>query len=578
MKYRAALVLVIVAAAVGGVSIARNHLDREKAPVSTSRPFVSFEDVSDSAGITFKHYSGARGRKYMPETVGSGVAFLDFNGDGRLDLFYVNSTDWPDAKDRRPHYPALYRNDGPKGFTDVTAQAGLKINVYGQGAAVGDFDNDGRPDIYLTCIGPNFLYRNRGDGTFEDVTKTAGVAGRPVDPGGMQYKWSSSAAWCDYDKDGIADLFVCNYVRWTPKTDVFCTSRGGQKAYCAPNNYEGLPSSLYRGLGDGRFEDVSAKTGILSSIGKALGAVVADFNGDGWPDIAVTNDTSPNFLFISEKGNRFREVGVEAGIAYSDTGHAKAGMGIDSADFNNDGKLDLLTGNFSNEALSLYANDGLGQFADVAYPRGVAEPSLPFLTFGLMFCDFDLDGRQDILTANGHIDDYVHQSDALITYEERPLIYRNEGDRFREVGLSAGPAPKKQLVGRGCAWGDYDLDGDPDVAIVSNNKRGYLWRNESSGKTWVGLKLQGVKSTRDGWGAVIRATAGNIVQRFEMSGGGSFLSQRQIWPLIGLNGRGEAERIEIDWPSGQKTLVNNLKAGRYYTVVEGQDGVSAPVP
>ncbi len=578
MKYRTALGFSILVALVVGVSLARKGFNKPRTDGSPSIPAppVTFEDVSASAGIAFRHYSGALGRKYMPETVGSGVAFLDFDGDGYLDLFYVNSTDWPNARNPKPHYSALYRNDGKGKFTDVTARAGLRINVYGQGIAVGDYDNDGRPDLYVTCIGPNFLYRNRGDGTFEDVTKKAGVVGRPVEPGGMRFKWSSTAAWCDYDKDGIVDLFVCNYVKWTPETDVFCTSRGGQKAYCAPNNYEGLPSTLYRGLGGGRFEDVSGQTGIASNIGKALGVVVADLNADGWPDIAVTNDTSPNFLFFSEGGKRFRESGVEAGIAYSDSGHAKAGMGLDSADFNNDGKPDLLTGNFSNEALSLYSNNGRGLFTDVAYPSGVAEPSLPFLTFGLMFFDFDLDGRQDILTANGHIDDYVHQSDALITYEERPLLYRNEGARFREVGLSSGPALSQRLVGRGCAWGDYDLDGDPDVAIVSNNKRGYLWRNEASEKTWVGLKLQGVESTRDGWGAVVRAVTGNVTQRIELSGGGSFLSQRQIWPLIGLNQAGTLDRLEIDWPSGRKTVLTNLPAGRYHTIVEGQE--ATPVP
>ena len=538
-------------------------------------PSVTFSDVSEKAGITFKHCSGAIGKKYMPETVGSGVAFIDFDGDGKPDLIYINSTDWPNNPNKKPHYPALYRNNGDGTFTDATERAGLKIDVYGQGVAVGDFDNDGRPDIYITCIGPNHLFKNNGNGTFTDVTKSAGVEGVPVEPGGIEFKWSSSSTFCDYDKDGIPDLFVCNYVHWTPATDVLCTSRGGKKAYCAPNNYEGLSPTLYKGLGNGKFKDVSAETGILGHVGKSLGVVVADFNGDGWPDIAVTNDTSPNFMFISDHGKHFAETATEAGIAYSDSGSAKAGMGIDAGDFLNSGKPGILTGNFSKECLSLFVNNGSAQFKDEAYPNGVAQPSLLFLTFGLFFFDYDQDGQLDILTANGHIDDYVHESDSAITYKERPLLYHNEGGKFVEVGQKSGQALQKKLVGRGCAWGDYDMDGSPDIAFVSNNEGGYLWHNDVSRKTgWIGLRLQGVKSTRDGWGAVIHVTGGGRTQRFEVYGGGSFLSQRQLWPLIGLNRAEKAETIDIYWPSGTKTHVVNLAAGQYFECVEGKD----PVP
>lgn len=559
--------------------------NNQKTTLGNGEPFgveqspVTFDDATQQVGIKFRHQSGAQGKKYMPETVGSGVAFLDYNNDGKLDLFYVNSTDWKNAKNPKPHYPALYHNNGDGTFSDVTEKAGLKKNDYGQGAAIGDYNNDGYSDIYLTCIGPNRLYRNNKDGTFTEVTKEAGVVGVPVQPGGITYKWSSSAAWCDYNKDGNPDLFVCSYVHWTPETDVFCTSRGGKKAYCAPHNYQGLPSTLYRGNGDGTFTDVSKETGILQHSGKSLGIVIKDFNQDGWQDIAVTNDTTPNFLFINEDGKRFKEIGLEAGIAVTEAGQPKAGMGIDSADFQNNGKPGILTGNFSKECLSLYTNDGTAQFQDVAHPLGVAEPSIQFLTFGLFFFDYDLDGWQDILTANGHIDDYVHESDAMITYKERPLLYHNEGGSFRELGKTSGAALQLQIVGRGCAWGDYDTDGDPDIAIVSNNGKGYLWRNTPSKKNqWIGIKLRGTKSTRDAWGAVVRVTANGFTQRYENYGGGSFLSQRQPWILLGLKDATSVSSIEIDWLSGEKTKIGTMPAGKYYLIEEGTSEARPLVP
>jgi hypothetical protein len=540
---------------------------------------ISFSDITAKAGIDFTHYSGAKGKKYMPETVGGGIAFIDFDNDGKLDLLFINSTDWPNSPNPKPHYPALYHNNGDGSFTEVTAASGLKIDVYGMGAAIGDYDNDGWADIFLTCIGPNHLFHNNHNGTFTDVTAKAGVAGVPVDPGGLRFKWSSSATWCDYDKDGVPDLLVCQYVKWTPTTDVFCTSRGGQKAYCAPNNYEGVACTLYHGKGSGTFEDVTEKAGILPHVGKSLGVIVADLNGDGWPDIAITNDTAANFLFLNEKGTHFREVGTEFGFAYPVTGVPKAGMGIDMADYMNDGRMGLAIGNFSKECVTLFANDGTALMSDQAYPLGVAQPSLPFLTFGLFFFDADMDGRQDLLTANGHIDTYVHESDAMITYAERPLFYHNTGKGFSEIGQKAGPALQTQLVGRGCAWGDVDLDGYPDIAIVSNNGKGYLWHNDTPHNNgWIGLKLRGTKSTRDAWGAKVQVTAGALKQSFQIYGGGSFIGQRQIWPLIGLGSSQQADRIEIEWPSGEKTQLRSLASGHYYEIVEGQQTANAVKP
>jgi len=545
-------------------------------PVSASESKgFNFSDVTKDAGITFKHYNGAKGKKYMPETVGSGVAFLDYNHDNKLDLFFVNSTDW-DVSDAKPHYPALYRNDGNGKFTDVTAAAGLNKNDYGMGATVGDYNNDGFPDIYLTNIGVNRLYKNNGNGKFTDVAQEAGVQGIAIEPGGVRWKWSSSAAWCDFNKDGIPDLFVCNYVRWTPKTDVYCTVRGGnKKSYCAPHNFEGTPAVLYQGRKDGTFEDVSEKMGIAKNVGKGFGVIAADFNADGWTDLAVTNDTSPNFLYLSEEGKRFKEVGIENGFAYPDYGQPKAGMGIDFADFEGKGVPGLLTGNFAREALSLYLNDGTGVLKDDAYPRGVAQPSLLFLTFGLFFFDADLDGWADIFTANGHIDDFVSESDAMITYKERSLLFRNTGGgKFVEVGEKSGAAITRKVVGRGCAWGDFDGDGDPDIALVANNEGGFLFRNDTAhGNGWIGIALQGTKSTRDGWGAIVRVTAGGRTQTFHKYGGGSFVSSNQGALLIGLNGAKTAETIEIDWLSGEKTRFQNIAAGRSITIIEGQQEV-----
>lgn len=567
MRARAALLSAFCAAAAAGCGPARSI------PVS-SRPRtpVTFRDVSAESGISFQHRSGARGKKYMPETVGSGCAFLDYDGDGRLDLFYINSTDWP-GPGAASHYPALYRNKGDGTFQDVTRAAGLALNVYGMGACVADYDNDGDADLFLTCIGPNHLFRNDGRGRFRDVTAEAGVAGRPVEPGGLKWKWSSSAAWVDYDRDGLLDLFVENYVKWTPATDPFC-GVPGQKAYCAPNSFEGVASLLYRNLGAGRFQDVSDRTGIAEHVGKSFGIAVSDYNHDGWPDLAVSNDTKENFLFINREGRGFEERGLEAGIAVSPGGTARAGMGIDAADWRNDGTFGLVIGNFSREGLALYQGPAAGQgnqFREVSYPANIGETSLLSLTFGVFFFDFDLDGRQDIFAANGHIDDFVHTRDSMVRYEQPPLLYRGEREnRFTEVTSQSGPAMTARRVLRGCAHGDVDDDGDPDVAVVWNNRRGELWRNEGgSGARWIGLRLRGTKSNRDGIGALVRVTAGGTTQSAYRHSGGSFLSDHDPRLVFGLGGAARADKIAVEWPSGQAAEFTNVEQGRYYDLVEG---------
>lgn len=570
---------------------------------SPNPPAVRFVEISQQVGIDFRHENGAAGKKYMPETMGSGVALFDYDNDGWLDLLFVNGTHWPEnraprAARRAPHAtPRLYRNRGDGTFTDVTREAGLDIELYGMGIAVGDYDNDGWPDLYLTALGPNVLLHNeafRRSGVqafregkperlnprtpehrvFRDVTRQAGVEGRSVPGFGLRWKWSTSAAWLDYDKDGRLDLFVCNYVEWSPKTDIFCGYQG-VKGYCAPHAYPGVPCTLYRNEGDGRFRDVSEETGIrgAKAAGKSLGVAVADFNDDGWPDIAVANDTWPNFLFINEEGRRFVESGVDAGIAFGESGKAKAGMGIDAADWNNCGRFGLLIGNFYAESLSLYENDGRGYFTDQARPSGLAEASFHFLTFGLFFFDFDLDGRLDALTANGHIDDQVAMAGIPeLTYEERMQLYRNlGGGKFAEVGEACGPDMAAKQVGRGAAFGDVDNDGDLDFALLSNGRRGLLYRNEGgNANRWIRFRLVGVKSNRDGIGALVRVTVGEVTQSQCVRSGGSYLSESQRELTFGLGTAEQIDRVEVRWPSGEVTVISPLQANRQYVVTEGR--------
>jgi hypothetical protein len=574
--------MVAVALAIGGALVGlRGRGARLLGSRETAAAPISFEDVTTAAGIRFAHHNGAFGKKYMPETVGSGVAFLDYDGDGWLDLLYIDSSSWPERPSLKTTHPVLYRNMGDGTFTDLTRRAGLEFQQYGMGVAAGDFDNDGLTDLYFTALGPNRLFRNRGDGTFENVTARAGVAGMNVQPGGVKWKWSTSASWVDYDRDGRLDLMVLNYVKWMPENDVWC-GEPQAKGYCPPVTYEGLPMSLYRNLGNGHFVDVSRITGISKALGKGFGIATADYDGDGWTDVAVANDTEANLLFMNRGGRAFDERGVESGIALAESGRARAGMGVDCGDWRNDGRFGLLIGNFAREGLALYANyggTGTPSLREEAHKAGLGDSSLMSLTFGAFFFDFDNDGWLDAFAANGHIDDFVNSRDSQITYEQRPLVYRNTGDGgFSEMGTRMGPAMQTRIVARGAAAGDVDNDGDPDVALVWNGRKGLLWRNDGGNRNnWIGILLEGRRSNRDGIGAVVHVRAGGITRTATRKSGGSFLSESQPRLLFGLGDNTQAD-VEVRWPSGEVTRLPRLGSRHYYRLIEGRATASPGLP
>ena len=540
---------------------------------------VTFKEVSPSVGINFTHENGAAGKKNMPETVGSGVAFLDYDNDGWQDVLIVNGTNWPGDKPRHTTMH-LYHNNKNGTFTDVTSQAGLAVEMYGMGVAVGDYDNDGFEDLYITAIGANHLYHNNGNGTFTDVTPTAGVEGKPVANLPLKWKWSATAGWIDYDNDGKLDLLVCQYVKWSPELNQWC-GHNGIRGYCPPNTFEGSHLTLYHNEGNGRFKDVTREMGLLDiALGKSFGIGIADFNGDGFIDIAITNDTWANFLLMNEGGKHFAEKGVESGIATGEVGHYKAGMGIDVADWRNNGKFSILIGNFAGEGLSLFERDGPAGpdvlFTDNSHQAGLAGPSLPYLTFGLFFFDYDLDGYQDAFTADGYIDDVVATYNSMLSFKERPMVFHNQkGTGFTEIGEKLGLTDK--VVGRGAASGDFDNDGSLDIALVDNGGQFRLYRNQRNNQNhWIRFRLEGVRANRDGIGALVKVTANGVTQSQYVHSGGSFLSESQRQLTFGLGAANQAEHIEIIWPGGSTDRADNLQADRQYLITEGQGSKPDP--
>ena len=530
---------------------------------------VVFTDVTESAGIRFTHNTGAFGAKYMPETFGSGALWLDADGDGWQDLLLVNGAPWP-GRNEAATPAALYRNDGDGTFTDVTHGSGLDAALYGLGGAAADFDNDGHVDVYLTALGPNRLFRGAGDGTFTDVTEAAGVG----DPG-----FSTAALWFDYDRDGHLDLFVGNYVRWTPETDLFCSLTGDAKSYCTPESYQGQSGTLYRNRGDSTFEDVTEAAGVRAPSSKALGAVMLDHDDDGWMDLFVANDTQPDQLFENRGDGTFEDVGVLAGVAFSDAGVARAGMGADAADYDGSGRPDLVIGHFSTEMMALYHNEGNGLFIDEGPRSAIGRATLPTLTFGCFFFDFDLDGWPDVFAANGHVADDVERVQTRITYAQPPQLFRNDGGRFEEVD-APGTALAVPQVGRGAAYADFDRDGDLDVLVTANGGRPRLLRNDGgNANRMLRIRTVGTASNRDGVGARIDVTAGGRTRWQRVRTGSSYLSQSELAVTFGLGARTRADAVEVTWPSGRVDRLGAVPADRTITVEEGAGIVaSAAVP
>jgi hypothetical protein len=533
---------------------------------------IEFADVTAQAGIRFKHNSGAFGKKYLPETIGAGGAFLDYDNDGWQDILLVNSMDWPESKKRRS-FPALYHNNKDGTFTDVTGAAGLAIEMYGIGVAIADYDNDGQDDIYITCVGPNHLFRNLGNGKFSDVTARTDVG----DPG-----FSTSAAWFDYDNDGKLDLFVGNYVEWSVETDQFCTLDSKNKSYCTPQSYKGRSATLYHNRGNGTFENVTQRAGLEDALGKSLGVALLDFDNDGWLDLFVANDTEPNKLYRNNHNGTFTDQGLAAGVAFSEAGTARAGMGVDAADYDGSGRQSIVIGNFTNESMALYHNDGSGLFTDEASRSGIGRMSAQSLTFACFFFDYDLDGLLDIFAANGHVSDDISVVQPNVKYAQPPHLFRNRGKkRFEETTSKLGRALQRAIVGRGAAYGDFDNDGDLDLLITTNNGPARLLRNENANQyDLLRVRTIGTKSNHDGIGAKVRvktskgANLSNMVRT-----GSSYCSQSELPLTFGLGApqEGLTLSLEVAWPSGAKQTVTDLKPNQSVTIQEGK-GITASEP
>ena len=525
---------------------------------------VQFTDVTAAAGIHFTHNAGRSGKKYLPETVGAGCAFFDFDGDGWPDILLINGKDFTPGG--RKTTAALYHNNHNGTFTDVTKGSGLDVEIYGLGVAIADYDNDGRDDVYITALEGDHLFHNEGNGKFRDVTQAAGI---------RNANFGTSAAWLDYDRDGKVDLFVANYVEWTAKGDKFCSLDGSTKSYCTPETYKGTRSRLYHNLGNGRFEDVTEKAGLGDATSKSLGVTVLDYNNDGWPDIFVANDTQPNKLYRNLGNGAFKEEAVAAGVAYGDDGVARGAMGADAGDYDRSGRPHLLVGNFSNQMLGLYHNEGNGLFVDEAPASTVGRGSLLSNTFGVFFFDYDLDGYPDILAVNGHIEDQIGRVQPKISYQEPPLLFRNLGNRrFDNVSSKVGTAFTKALVARGAAYADFDHDGDLDVLISTNNGPAVLLRNDGGNRNhWLSVRLAGTKSNRDGIGAVVRVESGGGKQWNMVRSGSSYCSQSDLALTFGL-GADATANVDVVWPSGAKQQFRNVHANQRVLIDENR-GLSA---
>ncbi len=551
-------------------------------------PRVALTDVTREAGISFRHDNGAAGRKLLPETMGAGAAFVDYDNDGHQDLLLVNGL-FPGGGGNR--YASLYHNDGTGRFTDVSRATGLLPTVrtpgaerrtvraaakadgrtpaaeslrYGMGVAAADMDNDGWTDIVITSVGGVHLFRNDRGARFVDVTARAGIADKQG--------FSTCAVWIDVDRDGLVDLFVCNYVQWSPQTDLYCSADGKQKTYCTPQAYRGSTSWLFRNLGDGRFEDITARAGLFDVTGKALGATVLDHDGDGWPDLFIANDTVPNRLYRNNRNGTFTELGLQSGVAFSVDGRARAGMGVDAADVDNSGRASVVVTNFSGEMLGLFVPQEPGVYVDTAPGNEIGRATRQTLGWGCFFFDVDLDGWQDLLVVAGLLDPALARSTAAASPTH---LFLNRKGRFEDVAASAGRAFAAPRIGRGAAFADVDADGDPDVVVTSNGGEAQLFRNDTSPHGGVvRLRLQGTRANRDAVGARVTGVVnGQRVSRMVRTGS-SYLSQSELVLSFGLGTAAALDDIVVEWPGRPAERLGALAAGATYTVAEGRGVVA----
>ena len=546
------------------------QLPKSQVPAVT----VRFTDIRQSSGINFLQDATETEEKYYLETMGTGVGWIDYDQDGLLDLYFVQSAATDIYKPPRPLRSALYRNNGDGTFTDVTEKAGVGgEGHYGQGIAVGDYDNDGYPDLYVTGYGRAILYHNNRDGTFTDVTAKAAVA----DEGG----WSTSAGWFDYDKDGWLDLVVCNYIEWTPKNNLWCGERRpGYRSYCHPDNYKGQRTKLYHNNHDGTFTDVSDKSGVGKPEAKGMSVVLADFTNDGWPDIALANDTWPNFLFINNHDGTFQDVSFVSGVAASEDGRYEAGMGIDAADVDGDGWFDLYVTHLDFELNRLYHNNHDGTFDDYTYRSGIGNKAILLSGVAMKFLDYDNDGWTDILQLNGAMLDNIHLYHSEVTYKEPLLMFRNQGQgQFEKVSNTLGPDFLRPIAGRGLAIADFDNDGDLDIA--TNNRGDYpeLLRNDGGNAYhWLEVRLVGTQSNRDGLGASLKVVSEGFTEISQLKGGMSYMSASDPRIHFGLGQRTKIDSLEITWPSGQVDRLTNVPINQIITVKEGAGMVPSAFP
>jgi len=527
----------------------------------------AFEVIPPSvSGVTWTHVNGRSPMAHLPETVGAGCAFLDYDNDGWMDIYLVNSGPCDFYTPPQPLHNALYRNNRDGTFTNVTEKAGVAGNAYGMGVAVGDYDGDGFPDLYVTQYPRSILYHNNGDGTFTDVTAKAGVAA----PG-----WATSAVWFDYDNDGRLDLFVCHFVDYSKDKLKFCGDKlTGERSYCIPTIYDPMPCWLFHNNGDGTFTDVSTESGIAQSLAKAWGVVAADINNDGRMDLYVTNDTVANFLFANHGNGKFEEIGMLAGVGVSVFGKPRSGMGVDAADYDQDGWIDLFEANVDHEMYSLYHNDKNEAFSDVALPTGIGEATKMMSGWGLKFFDYDNDGSLDLLLCNGHPDDKVDKKISGVTYREPMLLFRNDGKNLKNVSAESGPIFSQQLAGRGLALGDFDNDGSVDVLVTQNNGAPVLLRNNAGHENhWLGVKLVGRKANIDAIGAKVTWRYGDFERHAYKVGGGSYLSSHDPRMVLGLGQHTKIDWLEVKWPepSGKTERFTALPIDSYVTIVEGED-------